>query len=694
MANLVSAGVSVSVTDDSFFIPASASTVPLFFIATADRKTQPNGTLAAAGTYEHDVIRTVSSLRQSTELYGTPRFLTDGQGNQLHGDARNEYGLFALNQFLGIGSMAYVIRANVNLNDNIADIRDMWDDTMQGSAYVLENLAAEYIQQYNAANGYSPSAGAEGHQHVFFTTNKTLATVTDLSPSTTYTATVVIDDVSIALSVAGTDAATIGDLLNVINGAILNAGTASLTSNGQLQITSLSKGFTSTVEITDGNLFSSIAGFDAINDPVAGVGYYKTTVNKSELMTLVAQATADAWTEFSFRTLEADFVGPHATSPVCTYSIYGNGYDSPATSCFEGLDGIATNWTTNLLGATPHHSDEWTPAEAANTLLQAADEIKYTTQFMHETSLGANDAARRVSIVTALQAAVNSNTNIRSETYEYNLIVCPGYHEVVDELVALSADILEEAFVIADTPFNLSPEDVANWAATSQRQSSTNVAYYYPHGMASNLDGTNVFVAASGTALRTITYSDNASHLWMAPAGVRRGTVTGLSQVGYVSGTLGTATTFVESALNQGQRDNLYKYFTNINPITFFPGRGIVVNGQKTSAPAASAMDRINVVRLVMYIRRQLRKNAMPFVFEPNDQLTRDNLKAAVDGFLGDLIVKRALYDFATVCDTSNNTPDRIDRNELHLDIAIKPVKAAEFIYIPIRVVNTGTNIS
>jgi len=119
----------------------------------------------------------------------------------------------------------------------------------------------------------------------------------------------------------------------------------------------------------------------------------------------------------------------------------------------------------------------------------------------------------------------------------------------------------------------------------------------------------------------------------------------------------------------------------------------LLVWGQKTSAPAASALDRVNVSRLVMYIRRQLRKNTLAFVFEPNDQLTRDNLKSAVDGFLGDILIKRGLYDFATVCDESNNTPDRIDRNEMYIDIAIKPVKAAEFIYIPIRVVATGAEI-
>ncbi|TFH06975.1 MAG: hypothetical protein E4H14_09570, partial [Candidatus Thorarchaeota archaeon] len=121
MANLVSPGVSVSLTDESFFIPAGAVTVPLLFIATAAEKKQPDGITDAPGTFESNVIRTVTSLQQSTELYGIPRFLTDSNGQQLNGDSRNEYGLFALNQFLGIGDLSYVIRANVNLDDNIDD---------------------------------------------------------------------------------------------------------------------------------------------------------------------------------------------------------------------------------------------------------------------------------------------------------------------------------------------------------------------------------------------------------------------------------------------------------------------------------------------------------------------------------------------------------------------------------------------
>jgi len=110
---------------------------------------------------------------------------------------------------------------------------------------------------------------------------------------------------------------------------------------------------------------------------------------------------------------------------------------------------------------------------------------------------------------------------------------------------------------------------------------------------------------------------------------------------------------------------------------------------KKTLNPNSSALDRVNVARLVVYLREQLDDAVKPFLFEPNDEVTRANAKVVVDRLLGELVAQRGLFDFITVCDTTNNTPARIDRNELHIDVAIQPVKAVEFIYIPIRIQNT-----
>ena len=92
---------------------------------------------------------------------------------------------------------------------------------------------------------------------------------------------------------------------------------------------------------------------------------------------------------------------------------------------------------------------------------------------------------------------------------------------------------------------------------------------------------------------------------------------------------------------------------------------------------------------MVIYIRELLDDAVKPFLFEPNDSVTRANARTVVDRFLSELVTQRGLYDYVVVCDTSNNTPARIDRNELHIDVAIQPVKAVEFIYIPIRIQNT-----
>ena len=96
------------------------------------------------------------------------------------------------------------------------------------------------------------------------------------------------------------------------------------------------------------------------------------------------------------------------------------------------------------------------------------------------------------------------------------------------------------------------------------------------------------------------------------------------------------------------------------------------------------------MARLVAFIRGRLQQIGKTFLFEPNDEITRNEFTNAVEGLMIDLVAKRGVYDYLVVCDLSNNTPARIDRNELYMDIAIEPVKAVEFIYIPVRIENTG----
>ncbi len=305
--------------------------------------------------------------------------------------------------------------------------------------------------------------------------------------------------------------------------------------------------------------------------------------------------------------------------------------------------------------------------------------------------------AQRKVVIQALQALVNSNEDIRdTEVRAFNLMACPGYPELIGEMVSLNYDRGLTAFVVGDTPARLTPDattinDWGNNVALALQDDDTGLVsfdeylgVFYPWGFTSDNAGRDVAVPPSHMICRMIALSDQVSYPWFAPAGTRRGGITNATAVGYVS----DEGEFISVALNEGQRDTLYN--VKVNPITFFTGAGLVNFGQKTRARNASALDRINVARLVIYLRSQLNKLAKPYIFEPNDKITRDEIKQQVESLLLELVGQRALYDFLVVCDESNNTPNRIDRNELYVDIAIEPVKAVEFIYIPVRLKNTG----
>ena len=303
--------------------------------------------------------------------------------------------------------------------------------------------------------------------------------------------------------------------------------------------------------------------------------------------------------------------------------------------------------------------------------------------------------AQRKVIATAMQAAI-AGTDLRDPQYKYSLIASPNYPELVDEMVTLNSDRGETAFIVIDTPMRKNPTDVVTWVNNSNSASengedglvtkNTYSAVYYPAGQTTEpAGGATVTVPPSHMALYTIAYNDNISFQWFAPAGTTRGVVQNASAVGHIT----TEGEFKAISLTQGQRDAMYT--AKLNPITTFPGQGTVVFGQKTLHANTSSLDRVNVARLVAYLRERFDEIARPFLFEINDAQTRARAKVVFERFLADILSRRGLNDFAVVCDDTNNTPARIDRNEFYVDVAIEPAKAAEFIYVPIRLVNTGT---
>lgn len=704
MANLISPGVSVSVVDESFYIAGRQTTLPIFFVATKDEKKQIDGITPAIGTYESGVLRVVTSAKQALELYGVPSYLVSADGVAHHGDVRNEYGLDALLKFLEVGNRAYVVRANVNLDDSYANVKNMWTAKVAEASDLLAELVDDYIAAYNTANGLLPldvaykesvtkaeltelideamasvfasysfssdlftnnflrdhTVAQAGYQDVLFETGGgfiQLSDVTGYVPAQTYNATVRVVSGSgtstTNLAILGSNATTFGQLVDVLNAAFGATADVELIS-GRLRIKSTLAGVTSSVTIlSDGDsglepVFGALNLYKSLAVPVVGTG----------------------------------------TTPLVVYD------DAFATVLggYEGVDSIVDSWSTGSVVST-----EFNATEAAALLVAAAADYDNTREYKDETSLGSNDAQRRVEIVAALAEAINNPySGIRAENLEYNIVAAPGFPELTDELLRLSSDMLDEVFVVGETPFDkppVGPNGIDAWATTPAKASDYKVAYASPHGISSNIDGVDILTTAAATMIRTFAYNDSVADVWYAAAGTRRGTCPHLKTIGYVSGALGGPTTFVEDLVDLGSRDSLQEFPKNINPISFISGRGILMMGQKTTSPVTSALDRINVSRLVMFIKRELRKSTFSYLFEPNDQQTRNQVKFTVDGFLSGLMGRRALYDFASVCDASNNDDARVDASELWIDVAIKPVKAVEYILIPLRIVNTGTNI-
>jgi hypothetical protein len=305
--------------------------------------------------------------------------------------------------------------------------------------------------------------------------------------------------------------------------------------------------------------------------------------------------------------------------------------------------------------------------------------------------------AVRNMVVQAMKASIDGNQDLREEQRQFNLIATPNYPELIVNMVALNNERNNTAFVIGDTPMRLpdTADAITAWATNAGGTGTDSedglvtadpyLGTFYPSCQTTDLSGGTVVQPPSHMMLRTILRSDEVSFPWLAPAGTRRGVVDNAFALGYVNAQTGA---FVSTAIRQSIRDTLYE--NKINPITFIPGTGITNYGNKTEAATPSALDRINVARLINFLRGRLETIGKSFVFEPNDQITRDEISNAISNLLNDLVAKRGVYDYLVVCDESNNTPARIDRNELYVDIAIEPVKAVEFIYIPVRIKNTG----
>jgi phage tail sheath protein FI len=171
-----------------------------------------------------------------------------------------------------------------------------------------------------------------------------------------------------------------------------------------------------------------------------------------------------------------------------------------------------------------------------------------------------------------------------------------------------------------------------------------------------------------------LAFNDQVGAEWFAPAGLNRGGVPSVLRA--------------ERKLSQSDRDNLY--IANVNPLATFPGEGVVVFGQKTLQKKSTALDRVNVRRLLIALKDYIGQVANNLVFEQNTNVTRNRFLSQVNPYLESVVQRQGLYAYKVVMDETNNTPDVIDRNQLVGQIYIQPTKTAEFIILNFNVLPTG----
>jgi len=279
--------------------------------------------------------------------------------------------------------------------------------------------------------------------------------------------------------------------------------------------------------------------------------------------------------------------------------------------------------------------------------------------------------------LTSTDYAIADDILANPDEYNFQLVATPGITQqyqsgVVAQYIALSEN-RSDCFYITD---------LVGYGATIAtpgiyaNQLNTNyAAAYWPWvQVLSQATGKLVWVPASTVMPGVYAFNDRVSAEWFAPAGLNRGGVAGALQA--------------ERKLGTNDRDTLYQ--NKVNPIASFPGVGLVAYGQKTLQTKASALDRVNVRRLLINLKRYVRVVAESLLFEQNTLTTRNNFVSQVNPYLESVQQRQGLYAYKVVMDDSNNTPDVIDRNQLVGAIYIQPAKAIEYIYITFNITPTG----
>jgi hypothetical protein len=305
--------------------------------------------------------------------------------------------------------------------------------------------------------------------------------------------------------------------------------------------------------------------------------------------------------------------------------------------------------------------------------------VSLGTDISAANSQGFNCSTSTTDGSVAYSKAINAVSN--PDEWDINMVVTPGIirrlHPAITTKAIDMCEDRQDCFYLAD----FTEVDSTITEATEQANSvdSNYVATYYP--WVKTIDNnTNKLMSVPPSVLLPAVFAQNdrLAAEWFAPAGLNRGGITGAVSV--------------LNRLTHSERDTLYE--NKVNPIAAFPGQGIVAFGQKTLQDKASALDRINVRRLLITVKKFIASTSRYLVFEQNTAITRGKFLSTVNPYLDDIQRRQGLYAFRVVMDETNNTPDVIDRNILAGQIFLQPAKTAEFIVIDFNILPTGASFT
>jgi len=354
--------------------------------------------------------------------------------------------------------------------------------------------------------------------------------------------------------------------------------------------------------------------------------------------------------------------------------VYIDSVSTPTLNYFDNAGNAKTQYTASL----PIASSGSFGSATGTAFTSASSPALFYDKISNTNSQGFDSAALG-DTTTPGTYGVAFNLLANQDDYQFNLITAPGLIKGNSNATSELTTMVNNAQTRGD---NLAILDLVNWntgistvVAGASAIDSSYAATYWPWLQTIDPDlNKTVWVPASTMIPGVYAFNDRAGEAWFAPAGLSRG---GLSTV-----------LRAERKLTNGNRNTLYT--DNVNPIATFPNTGVVVFGQKTLQKAASALDRVNVRRLLIALKGFITQIADNLVFEQNTAATRNNFLTQVNPYLSSVQQRQGLYAFKVVMDDSNNTPDVIDRNQLVGQIYIQPTKTAEFIYLDFNILPTG----